>query len=48
MFKKDLRRVLKENGMVPGEIFQDEVVFGNVVKMLLENGKSIKPPEVRA
>ncbi len=48
MFKKDLRRVLKENGMVPGEIFQDEVVFGNVVKMLLENGKSINPPEVRA
>jgi hypothetical protein len=48
MFKKDLRRVLKENGMVPNEIFQDESIFGSIVKMLIENGRSLNPPEVRA
>ncbi len=30
---------MKENGMVSSEIIKYEVVFGNVVKMLLENGR---------
>jgi hypothetical protein len=36
MFKKGLRRVFKENGIDPAEIFADEVKFGNVVKCWLK------------
>jgi hypothetical protein len=46
--RKDIRRTLKENGLLPETVFADEVLFGNIVKLLVDNAKSLNPPEIRA
>ena len=46
--RKDIRRTLKENGLLPETVFADEVLFGNIVKLLVDNTKSLNPPEIRA
>jgi hypothetical protein len=48
IFRKDIRRITKENGLLPATIFSDEVQFGNIVELLVDNNKSLNPPEIRA
>lgn len=48
MLKKDLRKTLRENGLNPADVFADAEKFGSIIKMLVENDKSLNPPEIRA